>query len=65
MNTPELPWHTPPLNDWAIVGMNHYFVNNKKHLFVAMIKDGKCIKAEGADEAQVFQDLVTAALAQS
>jgi hypothetical protein len=41
--------------------MNHYFVNGERHLFVAMVKDGRCIKAEGADEQQVFTVLATAA----
>lgn len=56
----EFPWNTPPLNEWAIVGMNHYFVDGQRHLFVAMVKDGRCIKTEGADEAKVFADLVAA-----
>jgi hypothetical protein len=57
----EFPWNALPLEDWAIVGMNHYFVHGQRHLFVAMIKDGRCIKAEGINEQQVFADLCTAA----
>lgn len=54
--TPEavLPWQMPPLERWAIVGMNHYFIDGKKRLFVAMVRNGRCIKAEGADERDVF-----------
>lgn len=57
-----LPWNCPELVDWSIVGMNHYFVNGQKHLFVALIKGNRCIKAEGTDEAKVFQDLVQLSL---
>lgn len=54
----NLPWTQAPLNDWAIVGMNHYFLGGEKHLFVAMVKGGKCIKAESTNEAEVFAELV-------
>jgi len=57
----DLPWNKPPLNEWSMVGMNHYFVNGQRHLFVAMVKDGRCIKAEGVDEQQVFAALSAAA----
>ena len=53
-----LPWLQDELKDWAIVGMNHYFLGGEKHLFVAMVKGGKCIKAESTDENEVFKDLV-------
>lgn len=52
-----LPWQDAPLNEWAIVGMNHYFLHGQKHIFVAMIKGDKCIKAEGTDEQKVFDEL--------
>ncbi|MCK4883556.1 MAG: hypothetical protein KAS30_01670 [Candidatus Diapherotrites archaeon] len=52
------------LKDWAIVGMNHYFKESKKCLFVAMIKGSKCIKAEGDDEEIVFKDLIAQAIKQ-
>lgn len=49
-----LPWTEPPLDDWSIVGMNHYLVKGAKYLFVAMVKDNICIKAEGPSEEIVF-----------
>ena len=57
-----LPWQEAPLKDWAIVGMNHYFLHGEKHIFVAMIKGDTCIKAEGTDETKVFADLKQKAL---
>lgn len=58
----SLPWKTTELEGWAIVGMNHYFLGGEKHLFVAMVKSGKCIRAEGTDEEKVFEDLKQQAL---
>lgn len=58
-----LPWNDPPLDEWAIIGMNHYFIypdghtKNQKFLFVAMGKDGQLIKAEGPCEELVFISL--------
>lgn len=57
----ELPWNAPQLRDWSIVGMNHYSINGQRRLFVSMAKDGQCIKAEGADENSVFQELAAIA----
>ena len=37
--------------------MNHYHVGGQRHLFVAMVQGDRCIKAEGADEAAVFEEL--------
>jgi hypothetical protein len=54
-------WKMVPLDEWAIVGMNHYFVNGKKLLFVAMVKDGRCIKAEGEDNRYLWNRLFHAA----
>lgn len=51
------PWSCFPLNEWSIVGMNHYFRAGQKHLFVAMCKNGKAIKAEGTNETGVFDSL--------
>jgi hypothetical protein len=51
------PWKYGPLDEWAIVGMNHYFVNGKKMLFVAMMKDGRCIKSEGEDDEYLWNRL--------
>ncbi|GAG86141.1 unnamed protein product [marine sediment metagenome] len=52
-----LPWTEPPLDEWSIVGMNHYYVQGGKCLFVAMAKDGICIKAEGPSPELVFISL--------
>jgi len=53
-----LPWTEPPLNDWSIVGMNHYRDGGGcKCLYVAMVKDGQCIKAEGPCEELIFINL--------
>jgi hypothetical protein len=52
--TVGLPWTVPPLNQWSIVGMNHYHVNGDRCLFVAMVKDGLCIKEEGPDSALLW-----------
>lgn len=53
-----LPWKEPPLDEWSIVGMNHYCDSGaSKCLFVAMVKDGKCIKAEGPSSELVFINL--------
>lgn len=51
------PWEEPPLDGWLIVGMNHYYVNRIKCLFVAMVKGNVCIKAEGPCEELVFINL--------
>jgi hypothetical protein len=56
-----LPWRRLELLDWDIVGMNHYWVNGTRFLFVAMTKEGRCVRAEGSDEADVFEALATLA----
>lgn len=53
-----MPWSESPLSTFSIVGMNHYHANGGRRLFVAMTRFGKCIKAEGADEREVFADLL-------
>lgn len=59
-----LPWHRPALIGWLIVGMNHYHINGAKRLYVAMTWQGRyLIKAEGADEPELWDDLVLQALA--
>jgi hypothetical protein len=59
-----LPWNKPELESWSIVGMNHYFANGVKHLYVAMVhKDmNYAIYAEGTDEVAVFDQLTEEAL---
>ena len=51
------PWLTPPLDQWSIVGMNHYHLANHKSLFVAMARGGSCIQAEGPREDRVWKSL--------
>lgn len=43
----DMPWDRVELRGWSIVGMNHYYV--------AMINDGRCIKAEDADDSYVWK----------
>ena len=51
------PWMMKPLDEWSIVGMNHYSVDGERRLFVAMSKDGRCIKAEGQDDRFLWNRL--------
>lgn len=51
------PWMMPPLDKWSICGMNHYHVGGEKRLFVAMTKDGKCIKQEGDNTWAIWNNL--------
>lgn len=53
----EFPWMQKPLNEWSIIGMNHYFMGGERLLFVAMAKDGRCIKAEGTDDKYLWNRL--------
>jgi len=57
----QLPWQKPPLNQWVIVGMNHYRLKGKRHLFVAMSKDNRLIQAEGQNESALFKKLANLA----
>lgn len=53
-----MPWQAGLLSCWAIVGMNHYYLNGSgRRLFVAMVRFGKCIKAEGDDGPEIWADL--------
>ena len=54
---PDAPWKIRPLDEWAIVGMNHYHVAGVRHLFVAMTKDGTCITEEGRDDKYLWNRL--------
>ena len=51
------PWQQPPLNEWAICGMNHYHVGGERFLFVSMTKGGKCITEEGKDDQYLWNRL--------
>lgn len=50
-------WKMKPLDEWAIVGMNHYHKDGKRFLFVAMTKDGRCITVEGEDNDYLWNRL--------
>lgn len=55
------PWKMKPLDEWSIVGMNHYHVvegnQGQRRLFVAMVKDGRCIVEEGPDDEFLWNRL--------
>lgn len=51
------PWNESPLNKWDIVGMNHYHLDGKKCLFVAMTRGDVCIQAENENTDMVFTTL--------
>lgn len=51
------PWHDLLLSEWSIVGMNHYHINGERFLFVALCKDGYCIKEEGRDDKYLWNRL--------
>ena len=53
----KCPWLKPLLNEWSICGMNHYYINGKKQIFVSMTKDGRCITSEGDDGLMVWVNL--------
>jgi hypothetical protein len=52
-----LPWKSGALADWSIVGMNHYYVDGCRRLFIAMIRGDRCIKAEGPDTVMLWEEL--------
>lgn len=54
---PNYPWNQGALRSWQICGMNHYQVDGERRLFVSMTRQNLCIKAEGADEHQLFLEL--------
>lgn len=51
------PWKIKPLDEWSIVGMNHYHAAGQQRLFVAMTKDGHCVTEEGADDEYIWNRL--------
>lgn len=57
----EWPWEIDALIDWDIVGMNHYHSEGGRRLFVAMTKDGCCIKAEGPETSEIWRSLAVQA----
>lgn len=52
-----MPWKVNELRKWSIVGMNHYYVDGVRHLYVAMMRGNRCIKAEDAIDDFVFRSL--------
>ena len=52
-----LPWVRPELKNWDIIGMNHYHFGEARFLFVSMGRKGRYIKAEGADNQALWDDL--------
>ncbi len=57
MRVGKAPWLMAPLDEWSIVGMNHYSVGGERRLFVAMTKDGRCIVEEGRDDDYLWNRL--------
>ena len=55
------PWLHPPLQNWSIVGMNHYHTDTGKFIFIAMTKDNICIVEEGPDTITRWENLITKA----
>lgn len=53
----KAPWHDKGFDGWLIVGMNHYSVNGRVQLFVALTKNGRCIKEEGNDDEYLWNRL--------
>lgn len=51
------PWQMKPLDQWSIVGMNHYFIDGERRLYVAMVKGNLCIKEEGKDDEYLWNRL--------
>jgi hypothetical protein len=51
-------WKQPPLDQWSIISMHHYYVNGVKHLSVIMMAKGdKYIKEEGLDDEYLWNRL--------
>lgn len=53
----KAPWKAKPLDEWSIVGMNHYHVDGQRRLFVAMTKNGRVIQEEGPDDVYLWNRL--------
>ena len=53
------PWSNPPFDKFDIIGLNHYYIDGKKHIFISMALHGtdKFIKAEGLDDENVWLKL--------
>jgi len=53
----KTPWKESPLDEWSIIGMNHYHQNGQKRLFVAMTKNNTSIVEEGLDDDKLWERL--------
>lgn len=51
------PWKLKPLDEWSIIGMNHYHHNGEVFMFVAMTKGDRCIIEEGKDDKFLWNRL--------
>lgn len=51
------PWKLGVLEEWSIVGMNHYHIAGERFLFVSMTKDGRRITEEGKDDEYLWNRL--------
>ena len=53
------PWEISPFDKFDIIGLNHYYIDDKKHIFVCMSLHGtnKFIKAEGLDSENIWLKL--------
>ena len=60
----KAPWTQKPIDEWAIVGMNHYHLSGERRLFVAMTKGDRCIVEEGKDDEDLWNRLWHKAVAQ-
>lgn len=57
-----LPWELPDLKSLDIVCINHYHVDGKRMIYVALSKNGKLIKEEGEDNQEIWRALRTKAM---
>lgn len=57
MESKQAPWKMKPLDEWSIVGMNHYFGASGKMLYVSMTKGERCITEEGPDDESLWNRL--------
>lgn len=51
------PWMMAPLDEWSIVAMSHYHINEERFLSVTMSKDNIRIREEGKDDEYLWNRL--------
>lgn len=59
--TIEYPWHNEILRSWSICGMNHYYIQGMRHIYVSMTKNNLCITEEGVDTEAIWLSLTAKA----